>query len=232
MRKRNWKIFTLVFVFLCCFSSATVLAEWNVQHPTQSDHVLRAVWGTASDNVFAAGARSFILHYDGTRWERMQAGTTRQIRDLYGVDASNVYAVGVSGVMLRYDGTMWSDISGPATNGNTYHGVWANSATDVFAVGSRGSIVHWDGSQRTAMDSPTSNTLQRVWGTSATNGYAGGSGSVLLHYDGVSWKPMRADATASLDVEYNDVWGSSGSDVFAVGNGGKSSITAETFGEA
>ena len=201
------------FVFLMAAASAR--SEWHLMHPTKSDHTLRAIWGTSSDNVFAAGARGVILRYGGVRWQRMHAGTTRQIRDLHGIDGSNVFAAGFEGAMLHYDGSMWSDISGPATNGITHHGVWAYSATDVFAVGEGGSIVHYDGDQWTKMASPTTNTLHCVWGTSRDNVYAGGAQSVLLHYDGTEWSPVETGFVMKHTIK--DLWGDAANNIHGVG---------------
>ena len=43
-----------------------------------------------------------------------------------------------------------------------------------------------------------------------SNGYTSG---IILHYNGSAWSAMTSGTTNSL----NGVWGSSGSDVFAVG---------------
>jgi hypothetical protein len=47
----------------------------------------------------------------------------------------------------------------------------------------------------------------------ATDVFAVGSAGVILHYDGSTWSPMPSPTTDTLAA----VWGSSGSDVFAVG---------------
>jgi hypothetical protein len=60
-----------------------------------------------------------------------------------------------------------------------------------------------------------------VWGTSPNNVYATGSAETnfqwsgrILHYDGASWTTQRSDPYISLF----GVWGSSATDVFAVGD--------------
>ena len=90
-------------------------------------------------------------------------------------------------------------------------GVWGSSASDVFVVGESGTILHYDGDTWTPMDGGIGNTyLWAVWGTSATDVFVGGSSSTILHYDGGTWNPMTAGAV-------QDFWGTSSSDIFAVG---------------
>jgi hypothetical protein len=46
-----------------------------------------------------------------------------------------------------------------------------------------------------------------------------GTNGTLLHYDGTGWTrmPLPIGRTLALDVSYNDVHGTSGHDVYAVG---------------
>jgi hypothetical protein len=85
---------------------------------------------------------------------------------------------------------------------------------------------------------PPEEILNAIWGTSASDafvvGYYPGEDStvpragLVLHYDGVIWSRMM-DPAATAPVEINGIWGSSSSDVFAVGASvppGGSSATA------
>ena len=108
--------------------------------------------------------------------------------------------------------------------------IWGSSNSDIFAVGftypynypeNTGIILHYDGSTWSIMESGISQ-LWEIWGSSATNVFAigynyntNGDTSVILHYDGSTWSTMES----STEIFFNDIWGSSGSDVFVVGNG-------------
>lgn len=87
-------------------------------------------------------------------------------------------------------------------------------------MGSNGTIVHFDGSKWTMMESPTAWDLWDVYGITPVNVYAvAGENSYdnmgkIIHYDGTSWKTVL-EATGRL----NSVWGSSSTDVYAVGPG-------------
>jgi hypothetical protein len=77
--------------------------------------------------------------------------------------------------------------------------------------------------------------LVSLWGSSGSDVFAVGSlwpfnegfyEAYVAHYDGTGWSPMEvgsgtcsaADGGFRCNVELSDVWGSSGTDVYAVGN--------------
>lgn len=100
-------------------------------------------------------------------------------------------------------------------------GVWGSSATDVFVTGTEGSVVHFDGATWTSQISGTDFVIFDVWGSSPTNVYGAvgdddtGQMGAILHYDGISWTHEVIDAPFLLGI-----WGSSSSDLFAVGRWG------------
>lgn len=67
------------------------------------DHIteLRAVWGTSAADLFVAGLKGAIAHYDGSAFQIMTTGTTQNLAGLWGT-ANDVFAVGVGGTILRY----------------------------------------------------------------------------------------------------------------------------------
>jgi hypothetical protein len=148
-------------------------------------------------------------------------------------DATDVFAVGSAGVILHYDGSTWSSMASPTTD--TLAAVWGSSGSDVFAVGgsadfpsgtSDAVVVHYDGSSWTAMPivpnawPGTSMFLNSVWGASSSSvvavGSAGGVEDVVLQYDGVAWA-VAWTGDVSYASGLGGVWGTSPSDVFAVG---------------
>lgn len=102
-----------------------------------------------------------------------------------------------------------------------FAGVWSSSAMDVFVAGSEGAVVHFDGATWTSQVSVTDFVIFDVWGSSSTNVFAAvgdddtGLVGAILHYDGVSW------TQEDIEVPYlAGIWGSSPTDVFAVGRWG------------
>jgi uncharacterized protein YjdB len=67
------------------------------------------------------------------------------------------------------------------------------------------------------MNNPvTVSQLLGVWGASEDDVFMGGDAGIILHFDGTSWSQMSNPSS----VQVWDFWGTSGSDVFAVGGGG------------
>jgi hypothetical protein len=159
-----------------------------------------SVWSTSKADAFAVGStysagrsRPLAAHFDGTSWSRMTLpGDDYVLADVFGLSSDNVYAVGT-----------------------TTHG-----------PRSVGVIVHYDGFQWTwAADDnyPWQFSFSGIWANSPNDVFAVGHvadfdgsvffGGAVFHYDGSSWSIMAILPTRTL----LDVWGTSGSDVFAVG---------------
>jgi Tol biopolymer transport system component len=185
--------------------------EWTWQNPSPQGHGLNAVWGSASNDVYAVGDYGTIVHYDGTQWQLMDSGTTRGLGGVWGSSPTSVFAVGAGGVILHYDGTAWRAMnSGTSTDLND---VWGSGADNVFAVGSSGTIRQYDGSSWREMTSNTTEALNSVWGSAANNVFAVGNNGTIRRYDGTIWISMSSGTTDPL----MGVWGSSGDDVHVTG---------------
>src|SRR5207247_1746353 len=152
--------------------------------------------------------------------------------------------VNYSGSIFHYNGTSWSRIMGtisiPALNS-----IWGTSASDVWAVGDGTNysapfaILHYDGATWSSAPTPTTFppvNLSAVCGTSASDVWAVGietvsaqvlhsillhvtdaasSGAIIIHYNGTTWPSVSSGTTPPIHL--SAVWGSSASDVWAVG---------------
>ena len=102
--------------------------------------------------------------------------------------------------------------SGPTSS------VWASSPTDIWAAGGYRVLVHYDGSTWTQADLPTAANQYAVWGLGPndvyTTGQYGYQTGQVLHWDGSSWKSMYV-----TNSELIDIWGSSPTDLYVVGDG-------------
>ncbi|HEY7636145.1 MAG TPA: hypothetical protein VH763_11400 [Gemmatimonadales bacterium] len=108
--------------------------------------------------------------------------------------------------------------------------VWGTSVTDYFVVGvplppDNVSVLHYDGSAWSSQAAPGGIGLQGVWGRASNDVFAAGyhlgrTTPAVVHFDGTSWSeqplPPLAPGPDTL-VLFRSVWGSSPSDVFAVG---------------
>jgi hypothetical protein len=205
---------------------------WSAMASGATNAQLNGVWGTSAADVFVVGYdnTSFdgvILHYDGSSWT--VTTTDVPLPALFGVwgsSATDVFAVGAP-PFYHYDGSSWSEMS-DRTDGAA--SIWGTSATDVFAAGGDG-IFHYDGSTWSQTLSINGNltTVSDVWGSSSSDVFVVGAlwigsapvASLILHFDGSSWSLMKVPRTPNNGpVEVLEgVWGSSATDVFAVGGG-------------
>ena len=162
------------------------------------------------------------------RWTPMTSGTTMALRSIWGGSASNVFVEGDS--VLHYDGQAWS--SAATLSGAN---MWASSPTQGFALVDNGtqpfaSFKFYDGSvTHGPVEGPAGGDIAvliyDMWGSSATDVFAVGLlvlgigywQPYVLHYDGKDWVRMSLPPEESVYVTPYAVWGSSGSDVYAVG---------------
>jgi hypothetical protein len=168
---------------------------------------------------------------------------------IWGSSASDIYAVGYgySGNLLlpllyHFNGTSWTEagLTAPANWASVnFRGIWGSSASDVYAVGYGSNatttspvIYHrdassWSGAGMSAPDGWLSGYLYRAWGSSATDVYTAGYGyngrttlPLTYHNTGNGWTPSPLDLPQGWNRGYlYSIWGSSASDIFAVGSG-------------
>jgi hypothetical protein len=212
--------------------------SWQTQHTFTGS--LHSIWGSSGSDVFAVGYEilgpeqiGVILHYDGENWSTQYSEAWISFNDIYGNSSSDIFAVGDEderrGVIYHYDGTVWSKTFTAGIE-QYFVGVWASSGSDVFAVGyevdpdiqARGIVFHYDGeSWATQYVTSSGASLTSVWGSSSSRVFASGfaldeSSGIVLHYDGTEWDVDHETG----NVTYQCVSGSSGSHVFAAGDGG------------
>jgi hypothetical protein len=117
-------------------------------------------------------------------------------------------------VMSHFDGSTFTKVATPATIGFVAD-FMGFAPDDLFAV-SGGNLVHWDGTAWSIVDfagaiAPTD--LAAIWGTSRDDLWLGDtSNGRVFRWNGTRWTTMITQT-----VEVTDLWGSSGTDVFAAG---------------
>jgi len=194
------------------------------------DH-LKGIWGSGPNDVFAVGNDGAIVYYNGAGWSEAPGSRTtpENLNSLWGQTGSNVYAVGNAGVILHYNGSNWSTMTSP-TNAHLY-GVWGEAdGLPVYAVGSTGTILQYNGSSWMQMTSGVKAQLTGVWGVpggaevfAVGAPKADGLGGVqytILRFNGAGWSAMTTPTVVPGMGKLRAVWGTAGSDVFAVGDDG------------
>jgi hypothetical protein len=182
---------------------------------------LYAVWGNSANSVFAVGGMQTIRYWNGTTWTAMTTpGLESNFNAVWGTAFNNVYAVGLNGDIYHFDGTAWSAMDS-GTSADLY-AIQGSSSSDIWAVGSATAQTHYNGSVWNSLTiHPLMVTYTALWGTSASNIYMSchnvfTDAGLVKHYDGSSWSNLTTPDCPSL----NGIWGSSNSDIFAVGDSG------------
>jgi hypothetical protein len=233
-----------------CCSPIVILhyngASWTEQF--RGDGAGGRLWGNSATELFAAVGSSKVLHYDGTHW--IDVGPAAPNDDFYtkymsgwGTSA-DLFAGGwfeaepPHGLISHYDGTAW--VKGQEGHDYGYNGLVykfsGTSPSDVWAIGETTSpgldpeemftsyaIDHYDGqvwsqsleTRRYGVIPGNYYSLNSVWAIASNDVFAVASNGSIFHFDG-AWSPMTSPTTQALA----DIWGSSHSNVYAVGAAG------------
>ncbi|RME61309.1 glucosyl transferase, partial [Candidatus Parcubacteria bacterium] len=57
---------------------------WDMGVLGQNDGSVNRIWGTSINNLYFAGKKGTIVHYDGSGWRRIESGTELDIYDIWG----------------------------------------------------------------------------------------------------------------------------------------------------
>jgi hypothetical protein len=165
-------------------------------------------------------------------WRTVLEGLDGSLLAIWGASSKDVWSVGGSlgngfeSLVIRFDGTKWRREKPSPSRTETYWWVHGTSGSDVWLVGEQGRITHWDGASFREDTSGTTATLFGVMAFSATDVWAVGGtpesttgpNDVVLHFDGASWKDEALPEKNGRAMF--KVWGSSGDDLYVVGEAG------------
>jgi hypothetical protein len=177
----------------CGGSDATSLAAWSVVVESPSAALL-SVSGRQADDVWMVGADAgdgpVVLHWDGAEWERKSSGARADLWWVHVLPVGSVYLAGAGATVLREQLGAFERMHTPGLAKHIVFGVWGSSDDDVYAVGS-----------------------------------AQGRNGFVWHYAGSSWADLPLPSGLPQDENsdipgFFKVWGSTGSDVWVVGDRG------------
>ena len=192
-----------------------------------------AAAGVGGSGVLAVGENGQIMKYDASGWEPVNRFTRHEYPGVWGSSADDVYVVGYdtrgaipgdSYASLHFDGNTWTAFTLPPVSIYDYPtgatAVWGSSADNVL-IGSRNGMIHrYDGGSWTFETRFSYQQITSIWGSGPGDvfvaGDAGYSSYRIWHYDGSRWSEMTR-----LDSGGINLWGSSGSDVFAGTHSGR-----------
>ena len=182
---------------------------------------LYSVWGSSFNNVFAVGAERFAIHYDGTAWGCSLCGCEVSCPDLYGVWVARPPAPAPTPqpcccLTIEVNGCGTTDPP-PGT-----YCVACSTVVYISAIPSGNcEFHHWTGDVSEAFSPETSATVDRNKTVTAnfvtpstSEVFAVGWSGTIIRFKNSAWSAMVSGATAK---DLHGVWGTTSSDVFAVG---------------
>ena len=117
---------TAVVLFTgACSDDPNTEGLFPTQPTPDAQNWLFTVRGTSGTNIYAAGTKGAMFHYDGNDqnlWTRVPSGTSRSITEIWDAGSGTMYATGHGGVILLNTGSGWNSM----TSGTT---------KDLFGVG-------------------------------------------------------------------------------------------------
>ncbi len=192
---------------------------------------LFTVWGSSSGDVYAAGESGTIVWYNGFSWNPLTSGTTLTILGLWGAPNPGLFTAGAGGEILFGDRVGFPVATVEVTpEGASLVGI---GATQTFTGVARDGVgdpipdvpIVWSSLN------PNVATVDPVTGqaTAAAPGQvtiaaeaAGVYGYALLTVEAPGYQEVNlwTVETQGTPTTLDAVWGSSSTDVFAVGSGG------------
>ena len=204
---------------------AQTYSKWQYLNPYPTVNPLNAIWGTAPDNVFAAGNGGTVLHYDGTAWRVMETNTTANLIDIWGWDGNRIFAGGDENVVLSYNGNEWSQVN---DNGEMdIHAIWGSNNADSVWFGGISTLPFFSqhpfykrrvGSGWVQSTYGDKKQIDDMWGTLDTLYFVGKENGIATVWQMPTvGNPFPTSSWTFPGEILNGIWGTSHDDVWVCG---------------
>ncbi|MFN0156517.1 MAG: hypothetical protein ACKVRP_00430 [Bacteroidota bacterium] len=179
------------------------------------------IWGSSSSNLWVVGNNGLIVYYNGNNWQRLESGTTLDVRDIYGATDSGgqvqILALASTFTVQTQESSILKVTVNSATGIDNsglspdMAGIWYVPGRKYYAVGAG---VH---TKRFLSDSLwfryppgviTSFASGGIRGSDLNNIFAVGSFHEVVHFNGVSWHsyfPAEPSAYSDISIYGNTV---------------------------
>ena len=187
---------------------------------------IQALWGTSNENLYAAGKRGLLLHYDGKTWQKISLQATDDFQAVGGCHG-RVYLAGEwDKILYAFDCASWAkmpkpfaedDVDRPRVDGNRVFELTRTNGAGILleARTDDDDIVHYHCHQRTVTKVPMpTKHLVSVFSNEAPRLFGVSSEYDIWEYDGQSWN------VAELGSAMVAVWGADETHLYALGRQG------------
>jgi len=203
--------------YMCLEAGVTTTPQLVLQEQAAA---FLSVAGTSATDVYVVGSDPpnddfgpYVLHYDGTRWVRLNTGASGALWWVSVVPISgSFYMSGENGLVLEFDLTTRTFTRHDIPGNDTLYGIWGTSADNLWAVGGDpdaigqdegGVLWHFDGVawqtvELSGLRPQGVPVLFKVWGRSASDVFVVGQRGLILHFDGSAWRVAESGSTRPL----------------------------------
>jgi uncharacterized protein YjdB len=174
---------------------------------------LNGIWSGGGIAV-AVGAGGEVLRFAQGIWLRQSVPTLETLYSVAGTSATNIVAVGSAGTVLRFNGTDWTRISSNGVTSDLYSVDGSTSTGGRWYIASDAGLLQFDGTAVTAVSTPYQPRMFSAAVDGSGNVWVGGQrGAVFRGSNGTF-------STISLAPDLLDVWSTSATEAWAVGEFG------------
>ena len=192
--------------------------EWQLLYD-DLDAAFLSVWGTASDDVGAAGRDPesdgpMVKHLTGDGWTDVAIDSPGDLWWVFGV-GGKVYLGGAGGrILVSDDGVTFEEMTTPSSTPIVF-GIWGCSADDLWAVGGNqggsmgGFAWHLEGGEWVQPDSfpaeiATDDAVWKVSGNACDDVWMVGTDGLVVHWDGEAFGDAERVGGESLFTDASD----------------------------
>ena len=201
---------------------------------------LLGLWAAADDDIWAAGTKGLVVHYDGAAWKTIPTGVLQTLRSVAGTASNDVWFSSTDRYLLHTRGISadgaadWEVFD--SSSSDTPHimeSIWGSAEQGMWGVvdnnyGATGLVLHSNGWQPGVgpawtldlapswMDPPGPYGGRSLFGFGATEVWSGWLGGRLYRRVDGKWRELNSTTRATL----NGMWGSSANDLWLVGTEG------------
>ncbi|MCW8805840.1 MAG: glucosyl transferase [Ignavibacteriaceae bacterium] len=160
------------------------------------------LWGTSSQDLYTAGLKGALAHFNGTNWQKIESGTTLNINDIWGIinkDGNkfilcSAYDFGSGGEkkLLSISNNAIGEI--PWVENRELYTVWFNTINKIYAGGE--GLFYRTKNQWNEVALPALFKF-RVRGAEFNDIWTVGGFGFAAHYNGLNWKTFEEVSLAS-----------------------------------
>ncbi len=180
---------------------------WDMGVLGANDGGVTEIWGTSSSNIYFAGRKGSIVHYDGSEFTRMESGTEVKLTDIWGIDNEHIWVVGeasgyLKSVVLYFNGIFfeqiyyndWTEEQNCDSLCGNMRTIWT-CGNHVFMGGSAGiwdkdiDSTKWNLTKDVDVN-PTGMFERRIRGNDTNDILIVGNDLMGFHFNGSTWKDV------------------------------------------